>query len=92
MKDFFTRTYRGHQFEFTRVLASSFDPWYHISVQIDNIAVRYRMHTNKDGAWKVTVERLPRLVYSLEAEFNELILINEKPENPTGSLHRIYAE
>ena len=27
MKDFFIKTFRGHQFEFTRVLATSYDPW-----------------------------------------------------------------
>jgi len=79
MKDFFTKTYRGRQFEFTRVLASDFDPWYHISVNLDDLPVKYRMHANKEGNWKITTERLPRLLYSLEAEFNELILLNERP-------------
>jgi hypothetical protein len=79
MKDFFAKTYRGHQFEFTRVLSSSFDPWYHISVNLDHVDIKYRMHINKEGDWKITVQRLPRLLYSLEAEFNELIQLNEKP-------------
>jgi hypothetical protein len=79
MKDFFARTFRGHQFEFTRVLSSSFDPWYYISVNLNNVCVKYRMHTNKEGIWKITVPRLPWLVYSLEAEFNDLILFNESP-------------
>ena len=83
MKDFFTKTYRGYQFEFTRVLASSFDPWYHISVNLNDVEIKYRMHNkNKEGTWKITVERLPSLLYSLEAEFNELILQNEKPTVP----------
>jgi hypothetical protein len=79
MKDFFAKTYRGHQFEFTRVLSTSFDPWYHISVNLDRVDIKYRMHTNKDGDWKITVQRLPRLLYALEAEFNEVIQLNEKP-------------
>jgi hypothetical protein len=81
MKDFFIKTFRGRQFEFTRVLATSFDPWYHISVNLDNVDVKYKMH-NKKGEWKITVERLPRLLYSLEEEFNELLQLNEKPANP----------
>ncbi len=87
MKDLFTRTYRGHQFEFKRVLSSSFDPWYHISVQLNNVDIKYRMHNNnKDGTWKITVARLPHLLYSLEGEFNELIQLNEKPEHSGGRL------
>ena len=82
MKDYFVRTYRGHQFEFSRVLASSFDPWYHISVNLNDVDVKYRMHSNKEGNWKITVGRLPRILYSLEGEFNELIQINEKPPDP----------
>jgi hypothetical protein len=82
MKDFFIKTFRGHQFEFTRVLASSYDPWYHISVNLDNVDVKYRMHSNKEGDWKITFERLPRLLYSLEEEFDELLKLNEKPPNP----------
>lgn len=87
MKDFFAKTFRGHQFEFTRVLASSFDPWYHISVNLNEVNIKYRMHNNKDGIWKITVERLPRLLYSLEAEFNEVIQLNEKPANPNHASH-----
>ena len=79
MKDFFAKTFRGHQFEFTRVLSSSFDPWYHISVNLDDMDIKYRMHSNKEGAWKITIARLPRLLYSLEAEFDELLRLNEKP-------------
>ena len=79
MKDFFARTCRGHHFEFTRVLSSSFDPWYHISFNLDNTAIKFRMHSNKEGTWKITVGRLPGLLYSLEAEFAELIQLNEKP-------------
>ena len=82
MKDYFIKTFRGHQFEFTRVLATSYDPWYHISVKLDNVDVKYRMHSNKEGEWKITFERLPRLLYSLEEEFNELLQLNEKPSNP----------
>ena len=82
MKDFFTKTYRGHQFEFTRVLSSSFDPWYHISVNLDAVDIKYRMRCSKEGNWKITVERLPRLLYSLEGEFDELLQLNEKPANP----------
>jgi len=82
MKDFFIKTFRGRQFEFTRVLATSFDPWYHISVKLDNVDVKYKMHYNKAGDWKITVERLPRLLYSLEEEFSELLQLNEKPANP----------
>ena len=81
MKGFIAKTYRGHQFEFTRVLASSFDPWYHISVNLDNTAVKFRMHSNKEGDWKITEGRLPGLLYSLEGEFEELIQLNEKPTN-----------
>jgi len=81
MKDYFIRTFRGHQFEFTRVLSASFDPWYHISVRLDDVVVKYRMHTNKAGIWKITFERLPPILYSLEAEFQELILQNEMPPN-----------
>jgi hypothetical protein len=79
MKEFFIKTYRGHQFEFTRVMSSSFDAWYHISVNLDDSAIKYRMHSNKDGVWKITADRLPRLLYSLEGEFNELLQLNEKP-------------
>ena len=79
MKDFFVETCRGHQFEFTRVLSSSFDPWYHISVNLNAVDIKYRMHNNKEGIWKITVTRLPWLLYSLEGEFNELIQLNEKP-------------
>ncbi|HKO79556.1 MAG TPA: hypothetical protein VJU78_04135 [Chitinophagaceae bacterium] len=82
MKEFFIKTYRGHQFEFTRVIHSSFDPWYHISVNLDDTAVKYRMHSNKDGTWKITASRLPTLLYSLEGEFSELIQLNEKPADP----------
>ena len=82
MKDFFIKTYRGHQFEFTRVLATSYDPWYYISVNLDDVDVKYRMHYNKEGDWKITAERLPRILYSLEEEFNELLQLNEKPSNP----------
>jgi hypothetical protein len=86
MKDFFSKTYRGHQFEFKRVMSSSFDPWYHISVNLDKVAIKYRMHANKEGDWKITVHRLPRLLYALEAEFNELIQLNEKPTETTQRL------
>ncbi len=82
MKDFFIKTFRGRQFEFTRVLSSSYDPWYYISVTLDDVEIKYRMHSNKEGDWKITVERLPRLLYSLEEEFNELFQLNEKPANP----------
>jgi len=82
MKEFFAKIYRGHQFEFTRVLSSSFDPWYHISVNLNNVAIKYRMHADKDGTWKITMHRLPPLLYSLEAEFNDLIKLNEKPPDP----------
>jgi len=82
MKDYFVKTFRGHQFEFSRVLASSFDVWYHILVNLNDVDVKYRMHTNKEGTWKITVARLPQLLYSLEAEFNDLIKLNEKPLNP----------
>ena len=82
MKDFFIKTFRGRQFEFTRVLATSFDPWYHISVNLDNVDVKYKMHYNKAGDWKITFERLPCLLYSLEEEFSELFQLNEKPSNP----------
>ena len=82
MKDFFIKTFRGRQFEFTRVLATSFDPWYHISVNLDDVNVKYKMHYNKAGDWKITVERLPRILYSLEEEFNELLQLNEKPSSP----------
>ena len=85
MKDFFIKTFRGRQFEFTRVLATSFDPWYHISVNLDNVNVKYKMHYNKAGDWKITVERLPRLLYSLEEEFSELLQLNEKPAKPDYS-------
>jgi hypothetical protein len=87
MKDYFARTYRGYQFEFTRVLSSSFDPWYHISVNLNDVDIKYRMHHNKEGIWKITVARLPWLLYSLEGEFNELIQLNEKPED-TNHRHR----
>ncbi len=86
MKDFFARKYRGRQFEFTRVLSGSFDPWYHILVRLDNTDIKFRMHCNKAGDWKITAERLPVFLYSLEAEFSELILLNEKP-SPPGHLH-----
>ena len=80
MKDFFARTCRGHQFEFSRVLASSFDPWYHITVKLNNEVVNFRMHSNKTGTWKITVGRLPGVLYSMETEFAELIQLNEKPD------------
>ena len=86
MKEFFIKTYRGRQFEFTRVIHSSFDPWYHISVNLDDTAVKYRMHSNKEGIWKITASRLPSLLYSLEAEFNELIQLNEKPAGSGNSV------
>lgn len=79
MKDLITKTFRGHQFEFKRVLSSSFDPWYHISVTLNNVTVNYRMHANREGAWKITVKRLPWIIYSLEAEFNDLLQLNEQP-------------
>lgn len=87
MKDFFVKTFRGYQFEFTRVLSSSFDPWYHISVHLDNVNIKYRMHNDKEGTWKITVNRLPRVLYSLEAEFNELIQLNEKPADTNRFRH-----
>jgi hypothetical protein len=64
------------------VVSSSFDAWYHISVNLDDSAIKYRMHSNKEGVWKITADRLPHLLYSLEGEFNELIQLNEKPANP----------
>jgi hypothetical protein len=79
MKDFMIKTFRGHQFEFKRVLSSSFDPWYHISVTLDDTVVQYRMHTDKDGIWKIPAKRLPLLLYSLENEFSELLKLNERP-------------
>jgi len=82
MKEFFIKTYRGHQFEFERVLSSSLDPWYHISVTLNDVIIKYRMHGNKAGVWKITAERLPHLLYSLEGEFNDLLQLNEKPANP----------
>jgi hypothetical protein len=82
MKEFIAKKYRGHHFEFTRVLSSSFDPWYHISVVLDDAAIKFRMHSNREGTWKITAERLPWLLYSLEAEFAELIQLNEKPSDP----------
>jgi len=87
MKDFFAKTYRGHQFEFTRVLSTSFDPWYHISVILDDANVKFRMHSNKEGTWKITIARLPRLLYALEAEFAEHIQLNEKPADPNRFRH-----
>ena len=86
MKEFFIKTYRGRQFEFTRVTHSSFDPWYYISVNLDDTDIKYRMHSNKEGIWKITASRLPSLLYSLEAEFSELIQLNEKPAGPTHSV------
>lgn len=83
MKIFFIKTFRGREFEFTRVLTSPFDPWYHISVTLDNKLVKYRMHINNKGEWKITVERLPSLLYTLEAEFSELLTMNENPEEKT---------
>jgi hypothetical protein len=83
MKDFFIKTFRGRAFEFTRVLTSGFDPWYHISVNLGEKTVKYRMHVNKDGEWKITVERLPPILYTLEAEFSELFSLNEKPADHT---------
>lgn len=80
MKEYFVGTYRGHQFEFTRVLSSSFDPWYFISVNLNDVNIKYRMHADKGGTWKITVGRLPWLLYSLEGEFNDRILLNEKPQ------------
>ena len=80
MKDYFVKTFRSHQFEFSRVLSSSFDPWYHISVTLNAVDIKYRMHTNKERIWKITTTRLPQLLYSLEGEFNDLIQLNEKPE------------
>jgi len=88
MKDLITKTFRGHQFEFKRVLSSSFDPWYHITVTLDNVLYKYRMHDAKDGNWKITVKRLPWILYSLEAEFNDLIVFNEKPKSTVHHLFR----
>jgi hypothetical protein len=88
MKDFIVKTFRGHQFEFKRVLSSSFDPWYHISVTLNKVNINYRMHTNQEGTWKITVKRLPWLVYSLEAEFNDLLQLNEIPDNPNHHAFR----
>ncbi len=82
MKDFFARTFRGYQFEFTRVISASFDPWYHITVKLNDAIVNFRMHSNKQGVWKITIERLPGLLYSLETDFAEQIIINEKPVDP----------
>lgn len=82
MKDYFIKTFRGHQFEFTRVLATSYDPWYYITVNLDDVDVKYRMHYDKKGEWKITAQRLPRLLYSLEEEFSELLQLNEEPSDP----------
>lgn len=82
MKDFFAKSFRGYHFEFTRVLSTSFDPWYHITVKIDKEAIKYRMHVDKEGIWKITVKRLPWLLYSLEGEFNDLFVLNEQPTYP----------
>ena len=82
MKEYIARMYRGHQFEFKRVLSTSFDPWYHIMVRLDDADVKFRMHSTKSGVWKITEGRLPHLLYSLEAEFAELIQLNEKPATP----------
>jgi len=81
MKDFFIKTCRGHQFEFTRVMSAGSDTWYHISVILNDVLIKYRMRSNKGGEWKITFERLPNILYSLEAEFNDLIKANETPPN-----------
>lgn len=81
MKDYFVTTFRSHQFEFSRVLASRLDPWYHISVTLNDMDIKYRMHSNREGIWKITTTRLPQLLYSLEAEFNDLLRLNENPED-----------
>lgn len=81
MKDYFVRTFRSHQFEFSRVLASRLDPWYHISVTLNDVDIKYRMHTNKEGIWKIMTTRLPQLLYSLEGEFNDLMQLNEQLED-----------
>jgi hypothetical protein len=88
MKDVITKTFRGHQFEFKRMLSSSFDPWYHISVTLNKVIVNYRMHTNNDGTWKITVKRLPWLIYSLEGEFNDFLQLNEGPGSPDSLAFR----
>ena len=82
MKEFLARTFRGYHFEFTRVPSSGFDSWYHILVRLDNKQIKFRMHSNKTGDWKITEGRLPALLYSLEPEFAELIQLNEKPPAP----------
>ena len=82
MQNYFIKTFRGRQFEFSRVLASSFDVWYHIIVTLNDVEIKYRMHRNREGNWKITVARLPLLLYSLEAEFNDLFQLNEKPLDP----------
>ena len=79
MKDFFIKSYRGHQFEFKRVLSGGSDTWYHISVVLDDVLIKYRMRSNKQGEWSIPIERLPSILYSLEGEFNELIKANEQP-------------
>lgn len=85
MKEFLARTFRGYHFEFTRVLSTSFDPWYHIIVHLDSKQIKFRMHSNKTGDWKITEGRLPPLLYSLEPEFAELLQLNEKPPAPGHS-------
>jgi hypothetical protein len=45
------------------------------------------MHSNKEGTWKITIARLPRLLYSLEAEFAEHIQLNEMPAD-ADRLHK----
>ena len=82
MKEFFSTKFRGNYFEFKRVISGSFDPWYHISVNLNNTDVKFRMHSNKEGLWKITVGRLPSLLYSLETEFAEMIQLNERPIDP----------
>ena len=79
MKHYFVKRFRGYQFEFTRDLHSSPDTWYDISVIADNRQIKYRMHKNSESLWKITTQRLPPWLYSLETEFNDAIQINENP-------------
>lgn len=77
MKERFLKTYKGHQFEFLRVLSSSLDPWYYISVVYNRVEVKCRMHKSKEGNWKITILRLPPWLYALENDFDEVIKMNE---------------
>ena len=77
MKDYFVSEIQGHKFHFSRVTNSSFDIWYHVATDVNEMNVTYRMNRGKQDKWKITTLRMPSVILGYEDECGEAIQINE---------------